>query len=186
VLFRDRWIRHGRYYSTVLLRLWRTGAGRMEQRWMDEHIILQQGRVERIVDGDIVDHNLNDIGWWIDKHNRYAARHMVDFINREYHLFPEDKNVLTGVTTARKSRFLKNSVYGRAPLYLRAFLFYLYRYVLRLGFLDGREGLVFHFMHGCWVYMLIDAKIDEARQFIGKHGVEAFKERLRTHYKIEI
>lgn len=186
VIFRGQWIRYGRYYSTVLLRLWRVGAGAMEQRWMDEHIVLSRGRTQRIKSGDLVDHNLNDIGWWIDKHNRYATRHMVDHINREYELFPEDERVLDGATAASRKRFLKNSVYGRAPLYLRAFFFYIYRYIFRLGFLDGKEGFAFHFMHGCWMMMLIDAKIDEARKYIAKHGVEAFKDRLRSHYRIEL
>lgn len=186
VIFRGRFIRHGRYYSTVLLRMWRNGVGQIEQRWMDEHIVLAHGRTEHIEGGDLVDHNLNDIGWWIDKHNRYATRHMVDFINREYGLFEEDQRIQAVAASARRKRFLKNSVYRRAPIYLRALLFYLYRYFIRLGFLDGKEGFLFHFMHGFWVYMLIDAKIDEARMFIEEHGVEKFKSRLRCHHKIKL
>jgi glycosyltransferase involved in cell wall biosynthesis len=186
VIFRGRWIRHGRYYSTMLLRLWRNGVGEIEQRWMDEHIVLAYGRAARILNGDLVDHNLQDIGWWTDKHNRYATRHMVDYINREYHLFAEDKRIRETEAAARTKRFLKNSVYGRAPIYLRAALFYLYRYIVRLGFLDGKEGFVFHFLHGFWMMMLIDAKIDEARSFIRQHGLEKFKQHLRTHHGITI
>ena len=186
VIFQGRWIRHGRYYRTVLLRLWRTGVGAMEQRWMDEHIVLSHGRTERITGGDLVDHNLNDLTYWIDKHNRYATRHMVDFINREYQLFGEDTRIKETGSAARWKRFLKNSVYGRMPRFLRAFLFYIYRYVFRLGFLDGRQGLVFHFMHGCWVYMLIDAKVDEARAFIREHGLDAFKRHLSERHGIEV
>jgi glycosyltransferase involved in cell wall biosynthesis len=186
VIFRERWIRHGRYYSTILLRLWRTGVGQIEQRWMDEHIVLSRGRTERIAAGDLVDHNLNDIGWWTAKHNSYATRHMVDHINREFSLFAEDDRLEGTASEARKKRLLKNSVYGRAPIYLRAVLFYLYRYVIRLGFLDGKEGFVFHFLHGCWMMMLIDAKIDEARIYIRAHGIEAFKKHLETHHKIVV
>ncbi len=186
VVFRERFIRHGRYYSSVLLRIWRNGVGQIEQRWMDEHIVLSRGTTRHVEGGDLVDHNLNDIGWWTDKHNRYATRHMVDFINREYGLFNEDERIQETAAAARRKRFLKNSVYGRAPIYLRAVLFYLYRYFVRLGFLDGKEGFLFHFLHGFWVYMLIDAKIEEARMFIAKHGVEAFKTHLRVHHKIEL
>lgn len=186
VIFRERFIRHGRYYSTVLLRMWRTGVGSIEQRWMDEHIVLSHGHTERITGGDLVDHNLNDIGWWIDKHNRYATRHMVDYVNREAGLFQEDARIQGTEAAARRKRFLKNSFYGRAPVYLRATLFYLYRYVVRLGFLDGKEGYLFHFMHGFWMMMLIDAKIDEARTYIRAHGVDAFKQHLKTHHKIEL
>ena len=186
VIFRERFIKHGRYYSTVLLRLWRTGVGQIEQRWMDEHIVLAHGRTEHVTGGDLVDHNLNDIGWWTDKHNRYATRHMVDFINREHPLFAEDERIKDTDAAARRKRFLKNSVFGRVPIYLRAVLFYIYRYFFRLGFLDGKEGFVFHFLHGFWMYMLIDAKIDEARMFIKANGVEAFKAHLRKHHKIEL
>lgn len=186
VIFQGRFIRHGRYYQTVLLRLWRRGVGAMEQRWMDEHIILSHGRTERIIGGDLVDHNLNDMTFWIDKHNRYATRAMIDFINRERPFFSEDTRIQNTASSARKKRFLKNTLYGRAPLYVRAFLFYLYRYIFRLGFLDGREGLVFHFMHGCWVFMLIDAKIDEARRYIQAHGIDAFKQHLAGRHRIQL
>lgn len=186
VIFQERWIRHGRYYSTILLRLWRNGVGQMEQRWMDEHIVLAHGRTVQVDGGDLVDHNLNDIGWWIDKHNRYATRHMVDFINRETPLFPEDSRIQETDARARRNRFLKNAVYARAPIYLRATLFYLYRYCLRLGFLDGKVGFLFHFMHGFWMYMLMDAKIDEARRFIRAYGVEAFKRHLSERHGIEL
>jgi glycosyltransferase involved in cell wall biosynthesis len=186
VIFRGRWIRHGRYYSTLLLRLWRSGVGQIEQRWMDEHIVLAHGRTERIGGGDLVDHNLNDIGWWTEKHNRYATRHMVDHVNREFALFTEDERIRDTDGAARTRRFLKNAIYGRAPIYLRALLFYLYRYIVRLGFLDGRQGFVFHFLHGFWMMVLIDAKIDEARSFIRQHGVEAFRQHLRTHHGITV
>ena len=186
VIFQERWIRHGRYYSTVLLRMWRTGVGQIEQRWMDEHIVLSRGITQQIAGGDLVDHNLNDIGWWTDKHNRYATRHMVDYINREYGLYAEDDRIQSTAAAARSKRFMKNSVYGRAPIYLRAVLFYLYRYVIRLGFLDGKQGFVFHFLHGCWMMMLIDAKIDEARTYIAAHGIEAFKQHLKSHHKIDV
>jgi glycosyltransferase involved in cell wall biosynthesis len=187
VVFKGRWLRHGRHYSTVLARLWRCGAGQIEQRWMDEHVVLSHGRTVRFAGGDLVDENLNDIGWWTDKHNRYATRHMVDFINLEYPLFVTDNRIFaTPNATAKRKRFLKNSVYRRAPLYLRALLFFLYRYVFRLGFLDGRQGFVFHFLHGFWLYVLIDSKIDEARAYIRKHGLEAFREHLACHHKIEL
>lgn len=185
-IFQQRWIRHGRYYPTKLLRIWRNGASDIEQRWMDEHIILNRGRAALLEGGDLVDHNLNDLDAWIAKHNRYATLAMVDYLNRELGLFDEDTRIAGTDGAAKRNRFLKNSVYARLPLYLRAVLMYVYRYVFRLGFLDGRVGLVFHFMHGLWLFMLIDAKLDEAREFIKKNGVEAFKQNLREVHRIEL
>lgn len=186
VIFQGRWIRHGRYYSTRLLRLWRNGVGQIEQRWMDEHIVLSHGRTEQISGGDLVDHNLKDLTFWINKHNGYATRHMVDFVNREYGLFEDDQRIHTTDSGAGTRRFLKNAIYAPAPLYLRALMYYLYRYVFRLGFLDGREGLVFHFMHAFWLHVLIDAKIDETRRFITQHGLEGFKEHLKSRHNIDL
>ena len=179
-IFREKWIRHGRYYPVVLLRLWRQGAAEMEQRWMDEHMTLTRGRAVLLEGGDLVDHNLAGIDAWTAKHNRYATLAMVDAINREQPLFEEDGRVEAGAGAAARNRFLKNSVYGRAPLYLRAVLLFVYRYVFRLGFLDGRIGFVFHVLHGLWVFLLIDAKIDEARDLIRAQGLDVFKQRLRA------
>jgi glycosyltransferase involved in cell wall biosynthesis len=185
-IFRERWIKHGRYYPTILLRLWRNGAGEIEQRWMDEHIILNRGRTVLLEGGDLVDHNLNSLDSWISKQNRYATLAMVDYLNREQRMFDEDTRIGATEGAAKRNRFLKNSVYARLPLYARALALYLYRYVFRLGFLDGRVGLVFHFLHGLWLFMLIDAKLDEARDFIKHHGVEAFKQNLRQVHRIDL
>jgi glycosyltransferase involved in cell wall biosynthesis len=186
VIFRGRWIRHGGYYPTLLLRIWRNGSGRIEQRWMDEHIVLPGGQCVAFA-SDFVDHNLNDITHWTDKHNRYATRQMVDFINLEFGLFPVDRALEAGAgSQARLKRFLRNGVFGRAPLYWRGLAYFFLRYVLRLGFLDGRAGFVFHFLQGLWNWILVDAKIEEARAFIASHGVEAFRERLKSHYGVDL
>lgn len=186
VIFRDTWIRHGGYYPTFLLRLWRNGCGRIEQRWMDEHIVLTRGAARKSQE-NFVDHNLAGITAWTDKHNRYATRQMVDFLNLEYGFFPGDAAIdREAGSQARAKRFLRNRIFARAPLYLRGLLYFFQRYFLRLGFLDGRDGFVFHFLQGLWNWILIDAKIDEARAYIAAHGVEAFKTRLATHYGIAL
>ena len=179
LIFREQWIRHGRYYPVILLRLWRNGAAEMEQRWMDEHMVLTRGRAVLLDGGDLVDHNLSGLDAWTAKHNRYATLAMVDAINREHPLFEEDRRIEGETSAARRNRYLKNNVYGRAPLYFRAWLLFLYRYIFRFGFLDGRIGFAFHTLHGLWVFLLIDAKIDEARDYIKANGLEAFKQRLR-------
>ncbi len=176
VIFREDWIRFGGYYSTILTRMWRAGMGYYEQRWMDEKVLLKSGRSDRVRKGDLIDHNLKDIGWWTAKHNRYSTRQMIDFINREHGLFPANDRVeRQSHRQARWKRFLRNGVFARSPLYLRSIMYFFYRYVLRLGFLDGRRGLVFHTLYGFWYFLLIDAKIDEARSFITAHGIQAFK-----------
>ncbi len=185
VVFRRRWIRWGGYYNTVLIRAWRSGAARVEQRWMDEHIIVERGRIERIGEGDLVDENLKDITDWTAKHNGYTTRQMVDFINLDFPLLPRtaEKGVLN--RGAGLKRFLRNGVYARSPLYLRAMLYFVQRYFFRLGFLDGRTGLVFHTLQGFWNFFLMDAKVDEAREYIATHGLEAFRQYLLDRHGID-
>src|SRR5207248_5999949 len=63
-----------------------------------------------------------------------------------------------------RRRWLRESVYWRAPMFVRCFAYWFYRYFVRLGFLDGKEGLIFHFLQGLWFRLLIDAKLLELRR----------------------
>lgn len=182
MIFRGRWIRWGTYYPVFLLRLFRTGTAQMEQRWMDEHLKLTRGTSTTFARGDFVDENLQTIGTWTDKHNRYATRHMVDFVGRRIGLIPTEP--MPAGARARFKRWLREKVFGRAPLYVRSWLYFHYRYFLRLGFLDGRQGLVWHFLHGFWYFMLIDAKIDEANRQIAAHGEASLPQWLADRYGV--
>jgi glycosyltransferase involved in cell wall biosynthesis len=159
VYFWGRWIRHGGYYPTWLLRIWRTGRARCEQRWMDEHMVVGGGRTLRL-DHDIIDENHKGLTFWTDKHNRYADREVNDL------LALRDRTRTAGALNDQPGsrRWLKENLYGRAPLFWRAFGYWFYRYVLRLGFLDGPPGLVFHFLQGFWYRFLVDAKLVERRR----------------------
>ncbi len=122
-----------------LLRLFRTGVGACEAKLMDEHIQLAHGRVVDF-SGDFVDHNLNDLSWWTQKHDGYALREAVDLL-------------LANDATDKKAW------YRRLPMFWRAAAYFGYRYIVRLGFLDGREGFLWHFLQGWWYRTLVDAKL---------------------------
>ncbi|HDM78648.1 MAG TPA: hypothetical protein ENG51_19620 [Deltaproteobacteria bacterium] len=64
----------------------------------------------------------------------------------------------------QRKRWFKENLYLRLPLFIRPFLYFIYRYFFRLGFLDGKEGLIFHFLQGFWYRFLVDAKIYELRK----------------------
>jgi glycosyltransferase involved in cell wall biosynthesis len=157
VYFWGRWIRHGGRYPQWLLRIWRTGSAHCEDRWMDEHMVLRSGRAMRLKH-DFIDENHKNLTFWIDKHNRYADREVKDLLLAA---FGRNDERLRGQIA--RIRWAKKNVYLRCPLFWRAFVYWLYRYVIRLGFLDGRPGLVFHFLQGCWYRLLIDAKLYEMR-----------------------
>ena len=163
VYFMNRWIKHGGFYPHRLLRIWRTGSGAIEDRWMDEHVILKQGNIQALK-YDMVDHNLNDLTWWVTKHNQYASREMLDLvaIHSATTSTQSVESSLSGEQYSRK-RWVKENVYSRIPLFLGSFLYFLYRYFLLLGFLDGKPGLIWHFLQGFWYRFLVDAKLFERR-----------------------
>lgn len=161
-VFLGRWIRHGGRYPLVLLRIWRHGQGRIEDRWMDEHMVVWGGRTIDFAH-DFTDHNLGDLSFFIDKHNRYATREAVDVINQRHGLFARDDAVLTGRRDDQASfkRRLKERVYNRIPYPLSSTAYFLFRYVGQLGFLDGHAGLVYHGLQGGWYRFLVGAKVAE-------------------------
>jgi glycosyltransferase involved in cell wall biosynthesis len=161
VLFKGKWIRYGGFYPHTLLRIWRNKIGSIEQRWMDEHIVLSEGKTVMYKE-HIVDYNLNEIHWWVNKHNNYAIREMVDLLNIKYGLLHADKRLLEGEgTQAKTKRFLKEKVYAALSPGMRASFYFIYRYILRVGFMDGYYGFIFHFMQGYWYRLLVDVNLKE-------------------------
>lgn len=165
--FQRRLIRFGGVFPVRVLRLFRYGRGQCEYRWMDEHIHVA-GQVVHF-NGELIDDNMNPLTWWTDKHNRYASREAVDLLNLEYGFGRADAAACAGgggVQGRGLKRWLKESVYARLPGGFRAFAYFFYRYVLRLGFLDGRAGASFHFLQGFWYRYLVDAKVSEVRRYM--------------------
>ena len=140
--FMGRWIRHGGYYPAWILRLFRKGKAKSEERAMDEHIVLLEGESGKLKN-DFIDDNKKGLGKWVEKHNNYAQREADDVLRGDI-----------GLGEKRK-------LYYKLPIFCRAFIYFVYRYFIRLGFLDGKEGLIFHFLQGFWYRFLVDAKIYE-------------------------
>jgi len=207
-VFMGRVIRRG-LPRIKMIRLFRFGKARCEQRLMDEHIELLEGRSVTF-DGDFADHNLNDIGWWTAKHNGYALREAVDLLDLEYGilegsnaadaagskvqtacglvqtrltpLVQEGSNGLRpgsnaagkptlelsgGLEGQAAEKRAKKMRYARMPLFWRAFAYFCYRYFVRGGFLEGKEGFLWHFLQGWWYRTLVDAKIFEIKRESG-------------------
>jgi glycosyltransferase involved in cell wall biosynthesis len=160
-IFLGRWIRHGGRYPLVLLRIWRRGHGRIEDRWMDEHMILWGGR-NVTFEGGFADHNLNDLTFFTDKHNKYATREAIDVINERRRLFSRDDLAKEeGSRQAQIKRWIKEKIYNRIPYQVSTPAYFLFRMIFQLGFLDGKEGLVYHGLQGLWYRFLVGAKVQE-------------------------
>ena len=181
VHFMGQWIRHGGYYPIRLLRIWRKGHAIIEQRWMDEHTLLTQGTSIQFI-YDFVDDNLQSLTWWTQKHNQYATREAVDILTRKYGLNAGDQKLDGGQASAK--RWYKNNLYLKLPLFLRAFLYFQYRYWIKLGILDGKKGLVWHFLQGFWYRFLVDAKILQI-EWCAKAEQKPIKDILKEKYQIQ-
>lgn len=169
--FMGRWIRHGGRNPLRLLRIWRHRQARIEQRWMDEHIVLTQGRITHCR-GSFADQNLGSLSEFTRKHDGYATREAVDVLLDAYGMHPESAGKLNSTTQASTKRTLKQRVYNRLPLGLGPLVYFLYRYLFQLGFLDGRAGLIYHVLQGFWYRFLVDAKLSELRQLLENRAPE--------------
>lgn len=151
--FRGRWIRHGGHYPVYHLRTFKKDKGRSEERLYDQNYIVK-GKVLRI-DADIINIINPDLKEWKQRHRRWSA------LEAEEVLVNKDRIINIGFTgdPIEKRNWFRYKVYYRMPLFIRAFAYFIYRYILRLGFLDGKEGLIFHFWQGLWYRFLVDQKI---------------------------
>jgi hypothetical protein len=164
-MFLGRWIRHGGHYPSYHLRLFRAALGSCESKVYDQHFLVN-GRVRVVQGTDIIDVVARSLTEFVTSHNRWSsleAGEMFDGTLPEHVVHP----ALTGNPIERR-RWLKVKVFRKAPLFARSFAYFLYRYLFRLGFLDGREGLIFHVLQGFWFRFLIDAKYHEIRHERGR------------------
>lgn len=156
VNFMGKKLRHGGIYPFRKLLVFKYGKGQIEDRNMDEHIVLSEGRTVELKN-DSEHHDYKDLTYWINKHNWYAGREVLD-----YYAHKDDAEEGADLDAkARLKRFVKFRIYYRLPMGMRAHLYYWYRYYLKLGFLDGKEGKIFAFMQAYWYRFLVDAKIYE-------------------------
>ena len=185
VYFMNRWIKHGGYYPTYLLRLWRYGSGKYEERWMDEHVKLERGKTITF-ENDFVDDNLNNLTWWTDKHNNYATREAIDLLNIKYKFSSAaGLNAELSETQDKRKRWLKERLYTHIPLFLRPFFYFIYRYIFKLGFIDGIPGLIWHFLQGFWYRFLVDAKVYDIERRAKKEK-KSISEIIKSIYGIDV
>ena len=155
-IFMGKWIRHGGRYPELLLRIFRTGKAKCEEKIMDEHMILSEGTMVTF-EHDLMDNNQKDLDWWTAKHNWYSNREVLDHqLSLQGDSLQEDGG---SSRQARIKRVVKNKGYYELPRFFRAHLYFLYRYWVRLGFLDGTEGRIYHFLQAYWYRFLVDAKM---------------------------
>ena len=160
-MFLGKWIRYGGHYPNFHLRLYRTTKGKCEDKVYDQHFVVD-GVTEVVKAGtDIIDTVTDTLQNFTQGHARWAAFEANEIISATTE--KGDVKVNFFGTPIERRRWFKNNVFQKTPLFVRSFLYFFYRYFFKLGFLDGKMGLVFHLLQGFWFRFLIDAMVLEAR-----------------------
>ena len=160
--FLDRCIRHGLRKKRKMM-MFKKVYGRIEDKRRDAHSIISEGYSVH-TKHRFLHYDFKNLDSYIKRYNWYATREMMDYI--EY----RQGEKLNTSTDARiqSQRKKKYGVYYKAPRFLRAWLWFLYVYIFRLGFLDGREGFLFCYFECYWYRLLVDAKIYEYEKVGGE------------------
>lgn len=151
IYFMDKWIKHGGTHKSYFLRLFRYGKGRVEEKLMDEHIIVTD-EVKKLKH-DLIHYDYKGLDEWLIKHISYSRLELNEYQKSQ-------KNV-SQINRKQKQR---RNIYYRLPRYIRARLYFWYRYYLQLGFLDGEAGKIFIFLQAYWYRFIVDAKIYETEK----------------------
>lgn len=164
--FLGRALTHGSKKRKLMV--FKNGVGRIEDRRRDAHTILSAGRSISLKH-NFLHYDFKDLDNFIARYNWYATREAMDYMdfkNGRRDATADDPEI-------QKKRQKKYGVYYHFPKFLRAFLWFLVNYFLRGGFLDGKEGFIYHVLSSFWYRFVVDAKIYEY-----EHGKEF--EKLRA------
>lgn len=162
LFFLGRCMKHGPRNKRKMM-MFKKEFGKIEDRRRDAHSILSKG-FSISTKNKFLHYDFKDLDSYIKRYNWYATREMQDYIDFKQGISTE----IETDKTIQKQRKKKFGLYYKAPKYLRAWMWFIYNYIFRLGFVDGKEGLIFCFLECYWYRLLVDAKIYEHEKF----GVE--------------
>ena len=160
-MFMDKWIKYGGHYPTYHAIIFRKGFGKCEERLYDQHFKVE-GKTERLK-GDVIDLITESLTTFTARHNKWSD---LESLEQYEGSLKNNQKLIQGKLSGdpiQQRRYMKN-LYDRFPLFVRPFVYFLVRYFLRFGFLDGKQGLIFHFLQCFWFRFLIDAKIYELQK----------------------
>lgn len=154
--FLGRPILHGLRKKRKMM-LFRRGCGRMEDRRRDPYSLLTEGRNVSIR-SRFLHYDFKDLSSYIRRYNWYTARELMDYLEGRSLAGATGEQLDARLRAQRKKKF---GIYYKAPRFIRCWLWFVYNYIFRLGFLDGREGFLYHYFECMWYRMLVDARILE-------------------------
>lgn len=156
LFFMGRKLKYGGPQKRKLM-VFKTGIGKIEDREMDEHTFITEG-ISISSKEKFLHYDFKNLTFYIDKLNGYATREMKDYVN---FITNEDSDQNLNDKTINATRNKKFGIYYKFPKFFRSILLFIYVYIFRLGFLDGKEGFLYHFLYSCFYRILVDGKISE-------------------------
>ncbi len=163
-MFMGKWIKYGGHYPTYHAMMFRLGKGRCENKLYDQHFLVEGDTLK--IKGDIIDMITESLSTFTLRHDKWSNLEAIQqFEDRIHEKYVVKADILGN--PIQKRRFYKG-LYEKFPLFVRPFIYFFIRYFLKLGFLDGKRGLIFHFLQCFWFRFLIDAKIYELRKNANK------------------
>lgn len=157
--FLGRVMKHGSHNKRKMM-LFKKEYGRIEDRRRDAHSVINAG-YSISTKRRFIHHDFKNIDSYIKKYNWYANRELQDYIDYANGK-GEDCNSDEKIIARRRKKL---AVYYKAPMFFRCWLWFIYNYIFRGGFLDGKEGLVFCFLECYWYRFVVDSKIYEFEHF---------------------
>lgn len=154
--WRGRWLRRGGLYPTWILRLVRHRRARCDPRSVNEHLDVEGSTAQ--LEHDLLHIDLKPLSDWFAKHNRYSSLEAEEQIRSRRAEASDTLASLRG-TQAQRKRWIREKIWNPLlPPLARPFLYFLYVYLFRLGFLDGVAGFTYHALHGFSYRLMIETK----------------------------
>lgn len=165
-MFLGKWIKHGGHYPIYHGVIFRKGFGYCEEKQYDQHFVIEGPSL--VLKGDIIDTITDSLANFTERHNKWSTLEAQDALNLKSmsRTIKPDKNG----NPMEQRRYLRLKYYSY-PIFWRCTFYFLYRYFFKLGFLDGKQGLIFHFLQGFWFRFLVDAKLYEL-QYQNNNAIE--------------
>ena len=180
-IFMGRFLKHGSMYPAYTARLFKKEKGFCEHKAYDQHFVVN-GKIV-VAKIDIVNDIAKNLTKFISTHNEYSKYEAAE-IAMSLSQRGSVKNDLFGNPVERK-RWLKNKIFHNTPLFLRSFLYFFYRYIIQLGFLDGKEGFIFFVLQSFWFRFLVDAKVYELNKKVKESG-DSIEDVVMKEYGIQL
>jgi len=130
-LYFGKWIRHGGFYPDLKLRLFKRGSTRLSEG-VGPHSTPQFNGLRGRLRGDMLHYAYPTMGIYLEHMERYSSE-IGELLHKR------------GKDSRSAAAFVWNTVLNPVATFI-------YNYIFRLGFLDGREGLILHINHSVYIH----------------------------------